>query len=180
MYYDKHHDDVIKWKYFPRYWPFVWGIHRWPVNSPHKGQWRGVLMLSWIWINDWVNNLEAGDLRRHRAHYDVIVMTPWFCNLPCGSIKPRPVPILLSDWCFCDLRAKRPSSAEWLTGRWIEHNRYRLYGTGSVDQYIYTTDVINLQNVVSSHDDVETWLRFPHFWLFVRESNGHRIPRTKG
>ena len=32
------HDDVIKWKQFPRYWPFVQGIHRWPVNSPHKGQ----------------------------------------------------------------------------------------------------------------------------------------------
>ena len=30
------HDDVIKWKRFPRYWPFVWGIHRSPVNSPHK------------------------------------------------------------------------------------------------------------------------------------------------
>ena len=41
------HDDVIKWKHFPRYWPFVWGIHRWPVNSPHKGQWRRALMFSW-------------------------------------------------------------------------------------------------------------------------------------
>ena len=40
------HDDVIKWKHFPRYWPFVWGIHRWPVNSPHKGQWRGALIFS--------------------------------------------------------------------------------------------------------------------------------------
>ena len=28
------HDDVIKWKHFSRYWPFVRGIHRWPVNSP--------------------------------------------------------------------------------------------------------------------------------------------------
>ena len=36
--------DVIKWWHFPRYWPFVWGTHRWPVNSPHKGQWRGPLM----------------------------------------------------------------------------------------------------------------------------------------
>ena len=47
-----------------------------PVNSPHKGQWRGALMFSLIyaWINDWVNNREAGDLRRHRGHYDVIVM----------------------------------------------------------------------------------------------------------
>ena len=34
-------DDVIKWKHFPRYWPFVRGIHRSPVESPHKGQWLG-------------------------------------------------------------------------------------------------------------------------------------------
>ena len=69
-------DDVIKWKHFPRYWPFVRGIHRSPMNSPHKGLPRGALMFSLIyaWINDWVNNREAGDLRRHRAHYDVIVM----------------------------------------------------------------------------------------------------------
>ena len=48
-----------------------------PVNSPHKGQWRGALMFSFIyaWINDWVNNREAGDLRRQDGHYDVIVMT---------------------------------------------------------------------------------------------------------
>ena len=26
------------------------------------------------WINDWVNNREAGDLRRHLAQYDAIVM----------------------------------------------------------------------------------------------------------
>ena len=71
------HDDVIKWKHFPRYWPFVRGIHRSPVNSPHKGQWCGALMFSLIcvWINGWVNNREAGDLRRYGAHYDVTVMT---------------------------------------------------------------------------------------------------------
>ena len=70
------HDDVIKWKHFPRYWPFVRGIHRSPVNSPHKGQWRGALMFTLICvrINGWVNNREAGDFRRHLAHYDVIVM----------------------------------------------------------------------------------------------------------
>ena len=70
------HDDVIKWKHFPRYWPFVRGIHRSPVNSPYKGQWRGALMFSLIcvWINAWVNNREAGDLRRYQAHYDVTVM----------------------------------------------------------------------------------------------------------
>ena len=70
--YSEHHDDVIKWKHFPRYWPFVWGIHRPRVNSPHKGQWCRALMFSLIctWINGWVNNREAGDLRCNRAHYD--------------------------------------------------------------------------------------------------------------
>ena len=74
--FDQNHDDVIKWNHFPRNWPFVRGIHRSPVNSPHKGQWRGALMFSLIcvWINNWVNNREAGDLRRYRAHSDVIVM----------------------------------------------------------------------------------------------------------
>ena len=73
-----YHDDVIKWKHFPRYWPFVQGIHRSPVNSPHKGQWHGALIFSLIcvWINDWVNNRRDGDLRRYRAHYHVIVMCP--------------------------------------------------------------------------------------------------------
>ena len=79
-------NDVIKWKHFPLYWPFVRGLRRSPVNSPHKGQWCGALMFSLIcaWINDWVNNREAGDLRRHRALYDVIVMkcrvAVWFIH----------------------------------------------------------------------------------------------------
>ena len=42
------HDDFIKWKIFPRYWPFLRGIHRSPVKSHHKGQWRGALMFSLI------------------------------------------------------------------------------------------------------------------------------------
>ena len=53
-----------------------------PVNSPHNGQWRGALLFTLIcvWINDWVNNREAGDLRRHRGHYDVNVM-----NATCST-----------------------------------------------------------------------------------------------
>ena len=56
--------DVIKWKYFPHYWPFMRGIHQSPVNSPHKGQWRGALVFSLIcaWINGWVNNREAAPI----------------------------------------------------------------------------------------------------------------------
>ena len=49
---------VSVWPVWLGYWPFVWGIHRSPVNSPHKGQWRGTLMFSLIctWIKGWVNN----------------------------------------------------------------------------------------------------------------------------
>ena len=56
------HDDVIKWRHFPCYWSFVRGIHRSPVNCPHKGQWGGALMFSLIcaWINGWVNNGDGG------------------------------------------------------------------------------------------------------------------------
>ena len=48
-----------------------------PVNSPHKGQWRRAWMfyLICVWINGWVNNHKAGDLRRYHAHYDVTVVT---------------------------------------------------------------------------------------------------------
>ena len=77
------HDDVIKCKHFPRYCPFVRGIHRPPVNSLHKGQWRGDLMFLLIWarMDAWVNNRKAGDLSRHCGHYDVTVMGGILRNL---------------------------------------------------------------------------------------------------
>ena len=59
------YDDVIKWKFFPRYCLFV-----------HKGQWRGDLLFSLIWasINRWVNNCEAGvcSLWRHCNVKDMV------------------------------------------------------------------------------------------------------------
>ena len=79
------HDDVM----FPRYWPFVQGIHRSLVNSPYKGQWREALMCSLIcpWVHGWINNREAGDLRRHRAHYDVTVMNSTNCCRISGAFQ---------------------------------------------------------------------------------------------
>ena len=68
------------------YWPFVRGIHQSSVKSPHKGQWRVPLMFYLIcaWINGWVNNCEAGNLRGHCAHYDVIVM--YICTYVSQSV----------------------------------------------------------------------------------------------
>ena len=70
------HDDVIKSKHFPRYWAFVQGIHRSPVNTIAKGQWREILMLALICarLNGWINNHQSADLKRHRGHHDVTIM----------------------------------------------------------------------------------------------------------
>ena len=99
-----------------------------PVHGefPHKGQWRGALMFSLICarINGWVNNREAGDLIRHRAHYDVIVMDdmtwkrfshywpvvrentgdPWILLTKTSHVKLWCFPLLLvwiSCWAKC-------------------------------------------------------------------------------
>ena len=81
--------SFIVMTHFPRYWPIVRGIHWSPMNSPHKGEWCRALMFSLIcvWINGWVNNREAGDLRRHCAHCDVIVMINCIQGKSKHSIK---------------------------------------------------------------------------------------------
>ena len=69
------------------------GNHRSLVDFPHKGQWRGALMFSLIctWTNVWANNRDAGELRRHCAHYDIIVMYPF-------SLYPLSVIIIHLCW----------------------------------------------------------------------------------
>ena len=71
------HDDVIKWKHF-RVIGHLCGEfagYRWIPRT--QGQWRGALMFSFMCasINGWEKNREVGDLRHHRAHYDVTVMS---------------------------------------------------------------------------------------------------------
>ena len=127
-----YHDDVIKWTHFPRYWPFVRGIHRSPVNSPHKGKWRGALMFSLIcgWINDWVNNREAGDLRRYRVHYDVRLMTfITITSLRCHFLL-KPPAIRLRYQC-CSWRYIIIGSENYFAPNWqiaiIWTNAYLVY-----------------------------------------------------
>ena len=96
MHSQQKYDDVIKWKYFLHYWPFVHVIHQPPVNSPHKGQWRGALMFSLIcaWTNGWVNNPDIGNLRHHCTHYDITVMSndesvSWDLTILLNTLRPR-------------------------------------------------------------------------------------------
>ena len=102
--------------FFARYWPFERRIHRSPVNSPHKGQWRGTLKFSLIcaWINGWVNNGEA-DLRRHRAHYDVIVME--FGHHWSSTSRYRATVWYNADYTFTNVK-------QWLSIWGIQH-RYQ-------------------------------------------------------
>ena len=101
---------------FPRHWPFGRGIHRSPVNSPHKGQWRGALMFSLIciWINSWVKNRDAGDLRRHLAHHDVTVM--FYCIRRCQPYIP------LLD-CSCRPLQTKRSCKCWIGPGWRKRSR---------------------------------------------------------
>ena len=76
-------------------------------NSPHKGQWRGALMFSLICarINNWVNNREAGDLIRHRGHYDVNVMLsnrPFRTN--CNEFQRKNTMITLNKFSTSESR----------------------------------------------------------------------------
>ena len=140
------HDDVIKWKHFPRYWPFVRGIYRSPVNSPHKGQWRGALMLPLVcvWINGWANNHKASDLRRYRAHSDVTVMGLRTYPLATTILKCRPgrPEIYVFNKATCQID-------QW---------------AGSIPDYSASGN--------SNVDDVMTLKRFLHQWPIQRQPVG--------
>ena len=69
------HDDIIKWKHFPRCWPCVREIHRSPVNSPHKGQWRGALgALKFSLIYAWKKHSRRWWFETPSCPYDVTVI----------------------------------------------------------------------------------------------------------
>ena len=92
------HEDVIKGKYFPRYWPFVRGIHRSQVNFSHKGQWLGALMFSLIcaWTNGWVKQWKC-------RLFETSSCSLWrHCNVCFGSnslcVPQFQRPCLKLDW----------------------------------------------------------------------------------
>ena len=116
---------------FLHYSPFVRGIHWSPVNSPHKGQWRGALMFSSICasINAWVYNREAGDLRHHYTHYDIIVImqsSPSQCltwvSHPGSDVAPW---WLLLPWSIgsgvAETHARHSGTEPFVLGRWSHH-----------------------------------------------------------
>ena len=134
------YDDVIKRNHFPRCWPFVRVIHRSPVNSPHKGQWRGALIFSLIcaWIKDWINSREAGDWRRLRHHYDVIIIVLPVCM---GSLKRQSLwGGCIDSWLDLSCTASM-CSLRWTSSHWKKKRDIRLthWGRDKMDAISQTT-----------------------------------------
>ena len=162
------HDDVMKWKHFPPYWPFVRGIHRSPVNYPHKGQWRGALMFSLIrtWTNDWITNRDDGDLRRNHTHYDVMVMSDYWWLGASSGVRGR-----VASQCECKGApawvSTKPSAAILLTRIWL------LCPMKHFGQRIYRMQKIHLINPTIhnqiSHNAV-FYNRNGHTWTFLLQN----------
>ena len=83
-----------------------------PVNSLHKGQWRGALMFSLIctWINGWVKNREAGGLGTHRPLWrhcnDPLSFWCWMVNtsLPCTVLSLKKWLVLIFQIYVSDIK----------------------------------------------------------------------------
>ena len=127
------HDDVIKWKHFPRDWPFVRGI---TGEFPSQSQRRGALMFSLIcaWTNGWTNNRDAGDLRRHRTYYDVTGL-------------PVPTPTFTDTTVSLDVNithithiSKKQAEAWWRASIWRSHRKV------VIKQCSNHNNIIDIQN----------------------------------
>ena len=72
-----YHEDVVSWKRFPHYWPFVRGIHRWPVNSPRKGPVMRIVDAYFVVIveNFWTNHRVVGNTMKNNMSLDIHVQT---------------------------------------------------------------------------------------------------------
>ena len=142
------HDDVIKWEHFPRYWPFVWGIDRSPVNSLHKGQWREALMFSLICALNkrlskhawgWWLGTPSGPLWRHcnvvvSLPLSIIIMVElalfvWnVCSLSIWYYYLRLYPgglVLDTTWIIHEYHSKHPLLSLW-QGELIHRSREKM------------------------------------------------------
>ena len=142
--------------------PFVREIHRSPLNSPHKGQWRGALMFSLIciWINGWVNNREAGDLRSNRAHYNIIVMNKGTMVIPrfppwhaCAILLPKCDNIGVQRYCLYGVKRHNEHPIAFS----LLKNRIKMYWRKIIRVYDHHTESLTITKMkwscpVANHD----------------------------
>ena len=163
------------------------------MNSLHKGQWRGALTFSLIcaWINSWVNNREAGDLRRHHAHYDVTVLYL--------SVHSHDVCIRVSD--MPATSTCRPAISHYLRQCWPRSMspygvtrpqlvNIILHSVGDMQQTLQWRHngrdaVSNPASPFFTHSFIQAQIKenikAPRHWSLCGEFTGDRwIPRTNG
>ena len=95
------HDDVIKWKHFLRYWPFVKEStgHQWIPLTKASDAKALVFSVICAWTNGSASNDRVpGDLRRHHAHYDVTVM--WWIEVQVAAWDVLRLRTETGDWWF--------------------------------------------------------------------------------
>ena len=158
---DLWYDDVIKWKPFPRHWPF---------------KWRGALMFSLIcaWLNGWINNRESGDLRRHPTHYDVTVMylmeyhrasvRSWsLAEQECDASpwKGRASARERRRWCYSGLAASISTSSERTKDHF--HSIVRWCCERTI-VYKYSQQTSHRSPVRVRHGASFVWFRFRYFY----------------
>ena len=160
------HDDVIKWEHFLRYWPFVQGIHRSPVNSPHKGQWRGALMFFfYLCLNKRLSKESWGWWFETPSHQ------LWcHCNVMTSSGIQRKYFLLFSQHWACKwpgiVRHQGSFRHSLFTWVWSPNICYRLthWGRDKMED-IFQTTFSNAFSWMKMHE-----LRF-HWNLFLECSN---------
>ena len=103
------HDDVIKWKHFPRYLPFVRRILL--TKASDAELWYAFhLCLNKLWLD----NGEAGDLRRHRAHYDVRHFNgERSVNMALLTMQIRQLSRTGNIFYFCNIAKCLPNNLMW-------------------------------------------------------------------
>ena len=159
------HDDVIKWKHSPRYWSFVRGIYRWPVDSPHKGQWREIWWLL-ACTNGWTNNGVAGDLRRHNVHVTSLL---WRCSPHLiHSVHTAVIWAIISDLNrgLTTVGGARPSSKPWFWFVLGPHSALRnitISGLNCFFSHFYF-DLRHRHRLRLRHDDVIKWKHFTRYY----------------
>ena len=114
-------------------------------NSPVSGEFpaqrpvgRRALMFSLIcaWINGWVNNCEAGDLRRHSTHYDVPVIFERCLYTPSNSLESGLPESLLIIWRLNNYWSAIHSRKRLRVNYWHRNNwRCHAIGSNGADHY---------------------------------------------
>ena len=160
------HHDVIKWKHFPCCWPFVRGIHchRWiPIRKASDAE-----LWYFLWTNIWVHNQDAGDLRRHRAHYDVTVMHTIYGSYFHGHDGWRKLFLCLSFVWYVSQRQTLPSTQQTL---------WSFLSKDNCPKSICYSNLANIRKPITSTKSCKSFWHFAQIRIISLPGSVHNFKR---